>query len=100
MVFVFFCKQNTAYESRISDWSSDVCSSDLPKPGTSLLRRLLFAANPLAARGIGHRMRFVEDDHAVEVGAQPFDDLVDPARLAFARLTAQRRIKIGRASCR
>src|SRR3546814_8823963 len=27
---VFFCKQNTAYELRISDWSSDVCSSDLP----------------------------------------------------------------------
>src|SRR3546814_15485190 len=26
---VFFCKQKTAYEMRISDWSSDVCSSDL-----------------------------------------------------------------------
>src|SRR3546814_4535258 len=25
----FFCKQNTVYELRISDWSSDVCSSDL-----------------------------------------------------------------------
>src|SRR3546814_2548218 len=29
-VFVFFFKQKTAYEMRISDWSSDVCSSDLP----------------------------------------------------------------------
>src|SRR3546814_2691207 len=28
--FVFFFKQKTAYEMRISDWSSDVCSSDLP----------------------------------------------------------------------
>src|SRR3546814_8711019 len=28
---VFFCKQKTAYEMRISDWSSDVCSSDLPR---------------------------------------------------------------------
>src|SRR3546814_4419699 len=28
-VFFFFCKQKTAYEMRISDWSSDVCSSDL-----------------------------------------------------------------------
>src|SRR3546814_4023933 len=28
--FVFF-KQKTAYEMRISDWSSDVCSSDLPR---------------------------------------------------------------------
>src|SRR3546814_9776857 len=29
-VFFFFFKQKTAYEMRISDWSSDVCSSDLP----------------------------------------------------------------------
>src|SRR3546814_12808974 len=28
-VVVFFFKQKTAYERRISDWSSDVCSSDL-----------------------------------------------------------------------
>src|SRR3546814_329150 len=28
--FFFFFKQKTAYEMRISDWSSDVCSSDLP----------------------------------------------------------------------
>src|SRR3546814_6809650 len=28
-MFFFFCKQKTAYEMRISDWSSDVCSSDL-----------------------------------------------------------------------
>src|SRR3546814_10675218 len=35
-MFFFFFKQKTAYEMRISDWSSDVCSSDLvwlpPKP--------------------------------------------------------------------
>src|SRR3546814_7825408 len=31
-VIVFFCKQKTAYEMRISDWSSDVCSSDLASP--------------------------------------------------------------------
>src|SRR3546814_3750677 len=29
MSFIFFFKQKTAYEMRISDWSSDVCSSDL-----------------------------------------------------------------------
>src|SRR3546814_7760531 len=28
-MFMFFFKQKTAYEMRISDWSSDVCSSDL-----------------------------------------------------------------------
>src|SRR3546814_8127793 len=35
MVFIDFCvfffKQKTAYEMRISDWSSDVCSSDLDR---------------------------------------------------------------------
>src|SRR3546814_1669115 len=29
IIIVFFFKQKTAYEMRISDWSSDVCSSDL-----------------------------------------------------------------------
>src|SRR3546814_874274 len=31
MILVFFFKQKTAYEMRISDWSSDVCSSDLDR---------------------------------------------------------------------
>src|SRR3546814_13778482 len=40
VVYLFFCfKQKTAYEMRISDWSSDVCSSDLlhgtPRRGRS-----------------------------------------------------------------
>src|SRR3546814_4823420 len=30
---IFFFKHKTAYEMRISDWSSDVCSSDLVRPG-------------------------------------------------------------------
>src|SRR3546814_18077442 len=33
MFRIFFFKQKTAYEMRISDWSSDVCSSDLPSLG-------------------------------------------------------------------
>src|SRR3546814_9054311 len=32
-VLFFFFKQKTAYDMRISDWSSDVCSSDLVKAG-------------------------------------------------------------------
>src|SRR3546814_10362331 len=36
-LFFFFFKQNTAYELRISDWSSDVCSSDLASsPGSRI----------------------------------------------------------------
>src|SRR3546814_7743278 len=38
-VTVFFCKQRTAYDRRISDWSSDVCSSDL-QPIAPLLSRI------------------------------------------------------------
>src|SRR3546814_5702729 len=40
MCFIFCFKQKTAYEMRISDWSSDVCSSDL-----------LSGAGPDAIRG-------------------------------------------------
>src|SRR3546814_4208415 len=36
----FFFKQKTAYEMRISDWSSDVCSSDLMKPNARKVRRI------------------------------------------------------------
>src|SRR3546814_4051951 len=35
-LYFFFFKQKTAYEMRISDWSSDVCSSDLRSPPSRL----------------------------------------------------------------
>src|SRR3546814_8324375 len=38
IIFFFFFKQKTAYEMRISDWSSDVCSSDLAR-GKVILRK-------------------------------------------------------------
>src|SRR3546814_2501648 len=43
-VGVFFFKQKTAYEMRISDWSSDVCSSDLYLgllAGGSMLKKMV-----------------------------------------------------------
>src|SRR3546814_5239800 len=42
---VFFFKQKTAYEMRISDWSSDVCSSDLVE---RLAIRLIALRAPMA----------------------------------------------------
>src|SRR3546814_5428717 len=46
----FFFKQKTAYEMRISDWSSDVCSSDLGVPAGRAVRQVRrddqFAASP------------------------------------------------------
>src|SRR3546814_3900355 len=51
LVYSFFCcKQNTAYEMRISDWSSDVCSSDLhcaPLDGVALVFNVPGAAQAL-----------------------------------------------------
>src|SRR3546814_2447685 len=35
-MYFFFFKQKTAYEMRISDWSSDVCSSDLLRHATGM----------------------------------------------------------------
>src|SRR3546814_9769282 len=53
---IFFFKQKTAYEMRISDWSSDVCSSDL--------------ARDIACREDAGRARFEEgvDQHAAVCG--------------------------------
>src|SRR3546814_4541278 len=50
IVIVFFFKQKTAYEMRISDWSSDVCSSDLV--GAYLL------LEPTEQSRVGARWRF------------------------------------------
>src|SRR3546814_6176920 len=49
LVFVFF-KQKTAYEMRISDWSSDVCSSDLSTAHARLLRGSVEGTVPLAPK--------------------------------------------------
>src|SRR3546814_1369888 len=48
VLFFFFFKQKTAYEMRISDWSSDVCSSDLRRLGSGRNREIV--GRHLAAR--------------------------------------------------
>src|SRR3546814_4758176 len=45
MLFVFFVKQKTAYEMRISDWSSDVCSSDLTIDASAVSWAIVDIAN-------------------------------------------------------
>src|SRR3546814_13623540 len=55
----FFFKQKTAYEMRISDWSSDVCSSDLP------------GARWHRGRPVAHRQRGLAAQPAVPGVAQP-----------------------------
>src|SRR3546814_14123280 len=50
----FLVKQKTAYELRISDWSSDVCSSDLRCPNSAILMALTCGTR---AQAIVHRRR-------------------------------------------
>src|SRR3546814_8232821 len=45
LVFIFFFRQKTEYEMRISDWGSDVCSSDLQKLLEYLQQRLMLGKN-------------------------------------------------------
>src|SRR3546814_11272353 len=65
LVVVFFFKQKTAYEMRISDWSSDVCSSDLPVGD-----RAARVDELLQFGEIGGAVRDVVDQGADEVAAR------------------------------
>src|SRR3546814_3083540 len=111
---------------RISDWSSDVCSSDLrppeaePRgvaqilrlggagrgdvddpgarqcdlqsdPGEALFGPLGRAKLGLRAGGVAERMRFVEQNDAVEIRPRPVEQLLQ-ARCAVMALGAKRRI--------
>src|SRR3546814_8823300 len=51
IVFVFFFKQKTAYEMRISDWSSDVCSSDLASKKIGDDRYVILFSNSRSPNG-------------------------------------------------
>src|SRR3546814_11485351 len=57
--FFFFFKQKTAYEMRISDWSSDVCSSDLRGRVTRALNMGVRAINGLLTVGEGQRVAII-----------------------------------------
>src|SRR3546814_4334006 len=50
--FFFFFKQKTAYEMRISDWSSDVCSSDLKAKTETIGKRHLVINHIALVNGI------------------------------------------------
>src|SRR3546814_14587146 len=93
LIFFFFFKQKTAYEMRISDWSSDVCSSDLGKmtlPITSWhADEGLPNARPLA-RCAAMPLRFDRDQLPIWRDARHRNSL----------LLAGDVHQIGRASCR
>src|SRR3546814_2348821 len=94
---MFFCKQKTAYDMRISDWSSDVCSSDLLLDGLT--------------KGQWWQVALQNEKAMAEVEAlkKQFDEGKDRLEARFAdKVDKLQRgdelppgvMKIGRASCR
>src|SRR3546814_2981905 len=75
----FLFKQKTAYEMRISDWSSDVCSSDRDR-GAGRQHAADHDAQPRGIGRIGEAQRLGQPACLVELDVHP--------------------VKIGRASCR
>src|SRR3546814_1472208 len=107
VVLFFFFKQKTAYELRISDWSSDVCSSDLyvsglpvrrgaagGDPGPYTARGIYLGVKAAAKRGLG-----AEDMKGVHVAIQGVGSVggglarllaTDGARLTLADVNADK----------
>src|SRR3546814_10919033 len=81
MNLFFFFKQKTAYEMRISDWSSDVCSSDLDAAPArlDLGEHILAALDDRLVKG-ARALHFLEDhrrdDMIVEESGTAIGDLV------------------------
>src|SRR3546814_8243996 len=75
----FFFKQKTAYEMRISDWSSDVCSSDLPKLDSTprkLIMTSITSGYPLApGRGSHYATRNASSQPLDSMAVGPFTAL-------------------------
>src|SRR3546814_201649 len=61
----FFFKQKTAYEMRISDWSSDVCSSDLQRGKSSMDRSVVCRFHAVRLDNVGKRRFDHFDFHAL-----------------------------------
>src|SRR3546814_2722936 len=83
LCFCFFFKQKTAYEMRISDWSSDVCSSDLIADGQARTDDLLVQAAAAEIRVRG-RAGLVAQDYDQMVDVRPKAGSVFPAVGALA----------------
>src|SRR3546814_4203693 len=98
MFFLF--KQKTAYEVRISDWSSDVCSSDLPHAyGLITMTRGAMNYFPPQMR---KRQWVIPNPVHLPEEAKPYR-AEGRTMAAVGRLVPQKgfdRLQIGRASCR
>src|SRR3546814_4896892 len=92
MLCGFFFRQKPAYEMRISDWSSDVCSSDLPVDVAIIGGGLAGLTQAIALASHGISVTVIDREDPVRALAAGFDGRVSAIALASQQ--------IGRASCR
>src|SRR3546814_3914672 len=92
LIFFFF-KQKTAYEMRISDWSSDVCSSDL-----GIIFVLLGEQLPAILAGAKETVTLTGHSAPWWLGIYVIATVAGLAALRFIWVWVS--LKIGRASCR
>src|SRR3546814_6245485 len=96
--FFFFFKQKTAYEMRISDWSSDVCSSDLARERDDVLRPdgscpvARLHALRFRALETGNRSLFLQEELGVRAAAAGLCALAGARRDAARHQPQQRPI--------
>src|SRR3546814_2524200 len=90
LIFLFFFKQKTAYEMRISDWSSDVCSSDL-----SEIQPVL--SPDIAVDHIAQMQRHANAERIAAGHGSPLIQQVQPIESGHRGIE---RGEVGRASCR
>src|SRR3546814_9878036 len=95
-IFLFF-RQKTAYDMRISDWSSDVCSSDLRRFDLAVDHRLQRRQRDRAARLV---VEMARDDVAVVEKLRLRIDGDEIADIDAESLGAAAIVELGRASCR
>src|SRR3546814_15833214 len=106
-ILFFFFKQKTAYELRISDWSSDVCSSDLDALCATILER---SGMELEAFAIASASRCATSRVSFRTAKSQIIERFERAyitaalgrhsgNIAMAARAAQKH-QIGRASCR
>src|SRR3546814_15083820 len=89
MGVVFFFKQKTAYEMRISDWSSDVCSSDLVQHAAVLGAGIMGGgiSYQSASKGVPVIMKDIADK-ALDLGMEEANKLL--SKQVGKKLTAEK----------
>src|SRR3546814_15627180 len=93
MCFLFFFKQKTAYDVRISDWSSDVCSSDLCFCRSGFSRELLLRPLPLRRQGeAGRGLRRTRCNYP-QASREPTQPLPNPPLPPQGRELLQERLQ-------